>query len=338
LYLGLSYIAFAYAFVVAGLTYSHLIQYVPHLYRTGNFGWLLCMPLSWLYIRTAVTRKPLTRWDLLHLLPVAIYLVDYLPFFILPGSQKLAIIEGDISDIEKLMHYRQGWLLPANSQMPIRAAQTLLYWALQIQLLVSPAAAFFRKDKLWRRWMLLYNILQIPAFLPTIIVLVTGMKAYFWASTVPPAAAALLSTITLYLYPRFLYSMRRSDASPVGKPKHPFDQAFILRLTVQLEKVMEEEKPFLNPDYTLGQLADTLEVPLYKLSAYFNQSTGQKFSDYLNHWRIRHCLQLLEEKKLTNLNLNGIATKCGFNNRNTFSIAFKKVTGKTPSAHFHSVA
>jgi AraC-like DNA-binding protein len=338
LYLGLSYIAFGYAFIIAGLTYCHLIQFVPDLYRTGNFGWLLCMPLSWLYIRTSITRKPLSRWDLLHLLPVVLYLVDYFPFFVLPGSQKTNIILGDVTNIDKLMQYNQGWLLPRNSQVPIRAVQTIVYWTLQVHLLASPAAAHYRKDHLWRRWMVIYNILQVPLFFPTLIVMITGMRDYFWATTVPPVTGAMVSALTLFLYPRFLYSMRRADASPVGKHKPAFDPSFIKRLNLELEKIMKEEKPYLNPDYTLRQLAQTVGVPLHKLSAFFNQAAGKNFSDYLNQWRIHHCLELLEEKKLNNLNLQGIATKCGFNNRNTFSIAFKKVTGKTPSAHLHSVA
>jgi AraC-like DNA-binding protein len=337
LYLGLSYIAFGYAFIVAGLTYCHLIQYIPHLYRTGNFGWLLCMPFSWLYIRTAITRKPLSRWDLLHLLPVVVYLVDYFPFFLLPGAEKQTIIQNDVLNIDQLMRYNQGWLLPRNAQMPIRAVQTVVYWILQVHLLASPAASHLRKDHLWRRWMVLYNTLQVPMFFPTLIVLITGMREYFWASTIPPVTGALLSALTLFLYPRFLYSMRRADALPPGKPRTSFDPSFIKRLNIELEKIMKEEKPFLNPDYTLRDLAQALGVPLHKLSAFFNQASGKNFSDFLNQWRIRYCLQLIDEKKLENLNLHGIATRCGFNNRNTFSIAFKKVTGKTPSAHLHSI-
>jgi YesN/AraC family two-component response regulator len=77
-------------------------------------------------------------------------------------------------------------------------------------------------------------------------------------------------------------------------------------------------------------------VPLYKLSAYINQTIGTNFSEYLNQWRIQYCLDMIHEKKIEHLNLHGIATKCGFNNRNTFSAAFKKVTGKPPSVYLHA--
>ena len=54
---------------------------------------------------------------------------------------------------------------------------------------------------------------------------------------------------------------------------------------------MLEKKPFLDPNYTLKDLADATNVPMYKLSAYLNQTTGTNFSDYLNQWRIRFCLR-----------------------------------------------
>jgi len=336
-YLGLSYIACGYAFLVAGLTYSGLLYYVPHLFRTGNICWLLCMPLSWLYIRTSVTRKPLSAWDLLHLLPVTLYLIDYFPFLVSSAAVKTAVLRADITNIDQLLRYSQGWLLPANSQIPIRAIQTMLYWSLQIGLLTSSATLQMRKDRSWFRWMILYNTLQIPMFLPTVIVMITGAREYLWASTIPPVAAGLLSAITLFLNPRILYGLKAAEPPPPVRAKPLLlDNDFVERLSIQLEKVMRDEKPFLHADYTLKKLADTVGVPLYKLSAYINQTTGTNFSEYLNQWRIRYCLELIREKKIVNLNLHGIAAKCGFNNRNTFSSAFKRVTGKPPSVYLHT--
>lgn len=336
LYLGLSYLAFGYAFVIAGLTYSHLILYLPHLYRTGNFCWLTCMPLSFLYVRTSITSKPLSPWDLLHLVPVLIYVVDYSPFLFSSATVKEAVVYADLSNLNQMIRYAQGWLLPVNSQIPIRAVQSLVYWILQIGLLASAAAAPMRKDRSWYRWIVLYIALQVPLFLPTLATLVTGKFQILWAATIPPVAAGFLSAVTLFLNPRILYGIRKIEAPPPARTKPLLDQEFIGRLTVQLERVMREEKPFLHADYTSKELADTIGVPLYKLSAYINQTTGTNFSEYLNQWRIRYCLDLIHEKKTDHLNLHGIATKCGFNNRNTFSAAFKKVTGKPPSVYLHA--
>ena len=76
-YLGLYYLTFACIFTENGLIRSQLIQYVPYMYVAGDICWLVFMPLSWIYIRTMVTEKPLSPWDGLHLLPALIYLIGH---------------------------------------------------------------------------------------------------------------------------------------------------------------------------------------------------------------------------------------------------------------------
>ena len=80
-------------------------------------------------------------------------------------------------------------------------------------------------------------------------------------------------------------------------------------------------------------LADELNIRQYQLSAFLNHELGVNFNDYLNEQRIRYCQQLIHEGDAYNLNLKGLASKCGFHNRNTFSTAFKKFTGYTPSSY-----
>ncbi|WP_315824616.1 helix-turn-helix domain-containing protein [Paraflavitalea speifideaquila] len=64
-----------------------------------------------------------------------------------------------------------------------------------------------------------------------------------------------------------------------------------------------------------------------------NQTTGKHFNDYLNCQRIAYCLDFIRSGQAEHLNMNGISQHCGFNNRNTFAHAFKKVTGKLPSEY-----
>lgn len=103
------------------------------------------------------------------------------------------------------------------------------------------------------------------------------------------------------------------------------------QVTLDLRKVMEQQRPYLIEGYSVKRLADELRIHQYELSAFLNHELGQNFSDYLNQQRIRHCEQLIQKGAADNLNLKGLASKCGFHNRNTFSTAFKKFTGYTPS-------
>jgi YesN/AraC family two-component response regulator len=102
----------------------------------------------------------------------------------------------------------------------------------------------------------------------------------------------------------------------------------------RLDLYMVEKKPFLQPRYTIRQLAEDIRVPAYQLSAIINLRKGMNFSDYLNKLRIRHCEQLIRiAGGAQKINIRDLSGDCGFQNRNTFTIAFKKFTGLTPSEY-----
>lgn len=100
-------------------------------------------------------------------------------------------------------------------------------------------------------------------------------------------------------------------------------------LQYRLEQYMHEKKPFLKPGYTIKQLGEDLQVPSWQLSAHINQKMGMHFSDFLNQYRIRYCIDLIQNGTAAKLSMNELSTKSGFQNRNTFTNAFKKFTGES---------
>jgi len=57
------------------------------------------------------------------------------------------------------------------------------------------------------------------------------------------------------------------------------------------------------------------------------------FRDFINSYRIRHALTLLDDFEKKNLTIESVAYESGFNNRTSFYNAFKKQTDKLPSAY-----
>ena len=93
---------------------------------------------------------------------------------------------------------------------------------------------------------------------------------------------------------------------------------------------MEEQKPYLNPNLTMTDLADELAVPHRELSQIINESFEQHFYDFINSYRIKESKQFLRNssKKSTVLE---IAYAVGFNSKSTFNTAFKKHVGVSPT-------
>jgi YesN/AraC family two-component response regulator len=105
----------------------------------------------------------------------------------------------------------------------------------------------------------------------------------------------------------------------------------------KLNEHMNSTKPFLRYRLTVQLLADDIQVQAYQLSAYLNQEKRLRFTDYLNQLRIKYCESLIRGGMVKDFNMKGLALICGFQNRNTLTIAFKKFTGLTPSSYIKSV-
>lgn len=98
----------------------------------------------------------------------------------------------------------------------------------------------------------------------------------------------------------------------------------------KLNRFVEVNKPYLNPDLTLNQLAEDLEIPPRILSQIINEYFSQNFYDYINRLRIEESKRMLldSSNKMTVLE---ILYEVGFNSKSTFNNIFKKMTGQTPT-------
>jgi AraC-like DNA-binding protein len=99
----------------------------------------------------------------------------------------------------------------------------------------------------------------------------------------------------------------------------------------QLEVLMETEKPYLEPDLSLGELAQKLAIQSAQLSQVINSCARVNFYDFVNGYRIRAAQNLLLEGA-SRWSILDIALEAGFNSKSTFYTQFRKHVGMTPTA------
>ena len=102
------------------------------------------------------------------------------------------------------------------------------------------------------------------------------------------------------------------------------------RYLKKLKIYMEREKPYLDPALTLEALAQRLLILPRYLSQVINESLGQNFFDFINHYRVKEATQHLKNPSDKKTILE-ILYNVGFNSKSAFNCAFKKYTGMTPS-------
>jgi AraC-like DNA-binding protein len=122
------------------------------------------------------------------------------------------------------------------------------------------------------------------------------------------------------------------DSSPVDQKAQPFLDEDLKSL---LTNHLLENKPYLEPELSLNELAQQLRINPVVLSKLINEGFNQNFNDFINEYRIRELMGKLKNGEHKNQTLLGLALDSGFNSKATFNRAFKKLTSMSPKEWIH---
>ncbi|MDO4826149.1 MAG: AraC family transcriptional regulator [Bacteroidia bacterium] len=167
------------------------------------------------------------------------------------------------------------------------------------------------------------------------------------SDTAPPVFAALLLICALLAVSAAVYGAYRksADASIVylGEKKllqirnmmtgeaverSAKVQARMKSMYERIEKYMVEHKPYLDENFTIGDLADAMLSNRVYISRAINRVTGNNFCNLVNRYRVAHSQMLW--KLNPHLKMKDIYSGCGFHTAVSFISAFRTVTGYTP--------
>lgn len=101
--------------------------------------------------------------------------------------------------------------------------------------------------------------------------------------------------------------------------------------SAQLEEYLRLEKPYLDPELTLTQLAERINISPHHLSQIINEQFQLNFFEFINQFRVQEVKSRIGNPKYKSYSLLGIAMDSGFNSKSAFNRVFKKLTHQTPS-------
>lgn len=120
-----------------------------------------------------------------------------------------------------------------------------------------------------------------------------------------------------YLHPQFLNQL---------KPGNQLSPALVDTVIGQIHCHFQNNKPYLNGEFRLADLATALSIKPYQLSEIINLHYDG-FQHLLAEYRIRESKGLLNDP---DVKIIEVAFMSGFNNKVTFYKSFRKATGMTP--------
>jgi AraC-like DNA-binding protein len=197
--------------------------------------------------------------------------------------------------------------------------------------LVQSQSSIEKSSLSWLRTLLFgYTIINLPYLLKHFIFLFTGT---FDESLILVNLFGNLAFVTALvlkgLHHSELFAGLESPPVKYGRSLLPETQR--AALLAKLGELMEREKPFLEPDLTLQDLAGRLAVTPHQLSQILNDGLRQSFYDFVNGYRVRESQHRLAAAPQSGKTVLEVLYETGFNSKSTFNSVFKKHTGMTPT-------
>ncbi len=113
----------------------------------------------------------------------------------------------------------------------------------------------------------------------------------------------------------------------------PFNPELIEIYAEQVGEYIAQKEAFRKQGVTINELARALNMPLHHLSYILNHYYKQRFTDFINSYRVDYIKKRIENGDGRSFTLEGLAKESGFSSRSTFFVAFKKMTGMSPSQY-----
>lgn len=117
-----------------------------------------------------------------------------------------------------------------------------------------------------------------------------------------------------------------------AKGEKPLEDPF-KELGERLLRVMEEKKPYTDPDFSLDDLAELLDVPKHHLYYCFRNILQTKFTQLRMDYRIEHAKKLLTTADLHIVTFESVGKDSGFASKSAFYSGFKAQVGCSPGEY-----
>ncbi len=145
-------------------------------------------------------------------------------------------------------------------------------------------------------------------------------------------------SIPVFIYVIGFYSLKQPSIFRMPwakkknvKNKERLEGEAIENLKMNLEKLMVEEKIYLDHKLTLSDLAKKLDTSANNVSWLLNNIHKSSFYDYVNHYRVQSFIEKVQKGEHHNHTLLALSLDSGFNSKSTFNKAFKAELKDTPS-------
>ena len=328
------------------IVYTH---FMPILYLQG--------PMLYFYVSGTLKDKFEFGWKkLLHFIPFLIAFVSVFNYYFEPWSFKIALANKIITSPNVIYTIANFHIGNQFINVPARTISLIIYGLISIALLIR----YTKNNKIYKNQNLVQSKNITWLYFITINIVISGISYLLMilkfmnermhtrseinemSLNYISAFSFFLIPISILIFPSVLYGLPIVDRGKIGmfiskskskiklKQSDKVENLEMEELTEAMQNYLKNEKPFIDPKFSLDDLAKQLDVPKHHLYYCLNSVLDIKFTTLRSQLRVEHAKELLLSGNLETVSMEGIWAKTGFSSRTNFFVTFKEVTGYTP--------
>ena len=336
--------------LIFALQSKGLFNEYPHLLKTFSHLEFAFFPLLYLHVKYLLSRHTeFNRKDMVHFIPMLFNILLYSGFYFQSAADKISISRaGEVyyyiaSVISDEILTVQGIVYPIFILMMISRynANILDYQsnierrdlkALRVAIILSLVSWIFG---IIAFHLTLFNIdIGFDLFIICYLFIVFIIYIISYIAIRSPEVFKL-NEKQVVIFPQInkaLETKRPAIAIIEDTVDNNFDA-----MNERLLEYMKNKKPYLNPELSLQDLANDLNLTRHQLSALINKKQHINFYSFINLYRVNEVKNLLVNPDMKDYKLITLAFEAGFNSKASFNRLFKQITNQTPSEYRESI-
>ncbi|NOY59848.1 MAG: helix-turn-helix transcriptional regulator [Calditrichaeota bacterium] len=323
------------------MTISLCLLKIAHFFIPFPTSMLLLLtyaPLLFLYVKSLIRENTLPdRKDWLHFLPFILFLAAY--FLFLWGDPVFLVNN----------YFAHDASLPFRLAYSIYLFLSVIIYSVLVLFLISEHQKKLKDEFSYTSQTITLNWLKIVLFIFVITFLsfiITGTSFMFQATDLDPRWFSRIG-LTLFAFAVSYFGIKqptlfKSNCFPRVEKKSDqrqknryersgLNEELAKNYSERLQHFMKEGKPYLNPELTIKDVSDHLNISRHYITQVLNETMKKNFYTFINEYRVEEVKKRLVDHQYDHLTFSAIAYECGFNSKSSFNFIFKKSTGMTPS-------
>ncbi len=291
----------------------------------------LVPPLFFMYVTYMLApNRKMKFYDPLHLIIFLIMAFSHIRFFNLPDDIKISIVnylyyektKVNVAELPLIIFYKLialGYGV-ACFYLILKKIKELKQWTSNTHI------QYLNKFKLINYMFIAYILLFIIIYCYPLWIEITVGRYEVYIHILNSVLIVAISIITMQQPDRLVFLLIKAT-----KPQIKNKEDFLM--FENLSEVMQTQKPYLNPDLKIHDLAKLINAPSHLLSEYINKKLNINFFEFINQYRVNEFKVRVHCQEYEKFTLFAIALDVGFNSKASFNRIFKQQTQMTPSQY-----